>query len=683
MDNLWSDADAERLVADYTSRGVNADLAIRTYSSRLLGGDPRLVMHGGGNTSVKTTMPDLFGDMIEVLCVKGSGRDLGTIEPDGHPAVRLRPLVRLRSLDRLSDEDMVNAQRQNLLDTAAPNPSVETLLHAYLPHKFIDHTHSIASTAIACLPDAEAACQEMFGGRVGFVKYIMPGFALAKESIAVFERAPHVEGLLLEHHGIFSFASTARESYDLMIEFVTIMERFIAVRGREPPSLQAVAAPAPMPLETLLPLLRRVLGSHSDPDRPHWLLSHRTSGLISRFTDGQGLSDYGRLGVATPEQVIRIKRQPAILPAPDGRDPDGWAAQADEAVDRFVSDYQAYFERGNARVGGRVALDPLPRVFAIPGVGIVGVGRTHAEATISSDIAEAWLEAVVDATRLGGFVSIDEADHFDMEYWSLEQAKLGRATPKQFAGQAVVVTGGAGAIGLATARAFMAGGAVVALLDLDPDRLDAAARAAGAGAIAVACDVTDPRSVASAFAAVARRFGGVDIVVSNAGAAWSGEMLDLDEAVLRRSFELNFFAHQAVAREAVRIMKRQGLGGALLFNVSKQAINPGAGFGAYGTAKAALLALVRQYALEHGADGVRVNAVNADRIRSGLLDGEMIRNRAAARGVTEDDYMAGNLLHVEVRADDVAAAFAASATLLRTTGNVLTVDGGNVSAMLR
>ena len=288
----------------------------------------------------------------------------------------------------------------------------------------------------------------------------------------------------------------------------------------------------------------------------------------------------------------------------------------------------------------------------------------------------------MDADSIGRFESITEAEHFDMEYWSLEQAKLGRSTPRRLAGRVVVVTGGAGVIGAATARAFSAEGAELAILDLD----EGAANETASGipnAIGLPCDVTDAGSVATAFAAIAARFGGVDVVVSNAGTASGGPLAELDDDVLRRSFDLNFFGHQNVAREAVRIMRRQSLGGVLLFNVSKQAINPGPGFGAYGTAKAALLALVRQYALEHGAEGIRSNAVNPDRIRSGLLTDEMIAARAGARGVSTEDYMGGNLLRQEVLAQDVAAAFVASALLEKTTGNVITVDGGNVAAMLR
>ena len=641
-------------------------------------------MHGGGNTSVKTQLPDLFDEPVEVLCVKGSGRDLAVIEPDGHPAVRRQPLDRLRRLAALSDENMVNAQRQNLLDTNAPNPSVETLLHAYLPHKFIDHTHSVTSTAIACLPDAEAVCRRIFGRRMGFVPYIMPGFQLAKVAAEVFERDPAVQGLLLAKHGIFTMANTARDAYGLMIEMVTLMERYVADQHSEKPGFHTVLLPGdPAPAATVLPVLRGLLSEAAPAGTPsRWLLNHRVSDRILRFVNGRDILDYGRRGVATPEQVIRIKSAPAILPPATAS--DAWRGEAEAAIAEFVSGYQAYFKRHNQRVGGiKKALDPLPRVLALPGFGIIGVGKTAAEASVSSDVAEAWIEAVLDAEAVGTFESISEADHFDMEYWSLEQAKLGRGAEKRLARHVVAVTGGGGAIGSAIARAFAAEGADVAILDLDAERAQATRASIGGSALALGCDVTDTHAVDRAMAGIAAHFGGLDILVSNAGAASGGMMADMPEQVLRDSFELNFFGHQAMARAAVRIMRQQRMGGVLLFNVSKQAINPGMNFGAYGTAKAALLALVRQYALEHGSEGIRANAVNADRIRSGLLSPEMIAERAAARGLTAEEYMAGNLLSTEVTAEDVADAFVASALLRKTTGNVMTVDGGNVAAMMR
>jgi rhamnose utilization protein RhaD (predicted bifunctional aldolase and dehydrogenase)/NAD(P)-dependent dehydrogenase (short-subunit alcohol dehydrogenase family) len=686
MNSLWSDEDARACVDHYAALGISADLALRTYSARLLGRVPRLVMHGGGNTSVKTRLPDLFGDPVDVLCVKGSGRDLAIIEPDGHPAVRRQPLDRLRTLPALSDEDMVNAQRQNLLDTTAPNPSVETLLHAYLPHKFIDHTHSVTSTAIACLPDAAAVCARIFGGRVGFVPYIMPGFQLAKTAAAVFEQDPSVQGLLLAKHGIFTMGETAREAYERMIEMVTLMERYVAEHGRPRPGLQPVAPPSdPAPAAAVLPVLRGLLAKAAPAGTPsRWLLNHRVSTRILAFVNGTDLRGYGRRGVATPEQVIRIKSQPAILPAASLSDPAGWREAADAAIANFVDEYQAYFQRHNARLGGiKKALDPLPRVLLLPGFGIVGLGKSAVEASVSCDVAEAWIDAVLDAESVGTFESISEADHFDMEYWSLEQAKLGRGSEKRLARHVVAVTGGGGAIGNAIARAFAAEGAEVAILDLDAASAEATRKTIGGRALALGCDVTQADAVDRAMAAIVGHFGGLDILVSNAGAASGGMMAEMPEQVLRDSFELNFFGHQSMARAALRVMRQQRMGGVLLFNVSKQAVNPGMNFGAYGTAKAALLALVRQYALEHGAEGIRANAVNADRIRSGLLSPEMIAARSAARGVTPEEYMAGNLLGLEVTAEDVAEAFVASALLRKTTGNVITVDGGNVAAMLR
>lgn len=329
---------------------------------------------------------------------------------------------------------------------------------------------------------------------------------------------------------------------------------------------------------------------------------------------------------------------------------------------------------------------------AIPGLGLVGFGKSAAEAATVADIAGAWAQTLLAAEAIGRFAPVGEADTFAMEYWSLEQAKLGKAAEKPLARQVVLVTGGAGAIGAAIARAFAAAGADVAVLDLHQDAAEAVAAACGKRALGTACDVTDPAAVQAAVAAVAAHFGGLDIVVSNAGAAWTGPMATLADADLRASFELNFFAHQSVAQAALAVFRAQDrpqdggrpvLGGQLLFNVSKQALNPGPNFGAYGISKAALLALVRQYALEEGEAGVRVNAINADRIRSGLLDDTMIKERSAARGLSEELYMAGNLLGAEVRASDVADAFVALALMQRTTGAVLTVDGGNVAAMVR
>ncbi|MCP9837954.1 bifunctional aldolase/short-chain dehydrogenase [Cyanobium sp. N.Huapi 1H5] len=701
VQHRWSDAAAREAIARYGDQGVNEDLALRTYSARLLGADPELVLHGGGNTSVKTTVHGLLGEPIRVLCVKGSGWDLGTIEPPGHPAVRLEPLQALRVLDALSDEAMVAAQRQNLIDPAAPNPSVEALLHAFLPHTFVDHTHSIALLALADQPDAAEVCREVYGDRVALVPYVMPGFALAKAAAQAYEAAAaggsEPEGMVLLQHGLFSFGATAEQSYDRMIDLVRRAEERLA-RGER--SLHAVAVPErPAPAAAVLPVLRGALGRAAVAAgvRPHWILALRDTPLARAISDDARLGDWAGRGVATPDHVIRTKAQPLVLPplpaGGDGQALAAWGRSLEQALEAYAAEYRAYFQRQNAAAGGvKKALDPLPRVAAIPGLGLVGIGKSAAEAATVADIAEAWAQTLLAAEAIGRFAPVGEADTFAMEYWSLEQAKLGKAAEKPLARQVVLVTGGAGAIGAATARAFAAAGAEVALLDLDREAAEAVAATCGKRALAAACDVTDPAAVQAAVAAVAAHFGGLDIVVSNAGAAWTGPMATLADADLRASFELNFFAHQHVAQAALAVFRSQDrpegggrpvLGGQLLFNVSKQALNPGPNFGAYGISKAALLALVRQYALEEGEAAVRVNAINADRIRSGLLDDTMIRERSAARGLSEELYMAGNLLGAEVRASDVADAFVALARMERTTGAVLTVDGGNVAAMVR
>jgi rhamnose utilization protein RhaD (predicted bifunctional aldolase and dehydrogenase)/NAD(P)-dependent dehydrogenase (short-subunit alcohol dehydrogenase family) len=684
MQSAWNDSDAGAAVAIYENLG--RDLALRVYTTRLLGQDPRLVLHGGGNTSVKTRIADLNGDAVEVLCVKGSGWDMGSIEPTGLPAVRLAPLVKLRSRENLSDEEMVRLQRANLIDPAAPNPSVEALLHAFIPHKFVDHTHSTAVLALTDQPDGAALCREVYGARVGYVPYVMPGFDLAKAAAQVFDADPSVEGLILVKHGIFSFGADAKESYERMIALVTLAEQRLA-KNRKPAFISAKLPARPASAANVAPIIR---GACSVPDGKidgawkRFVLDFRGSDAVMSFVNGSDVARYGQAGVVTPDHNIRIKNRPLVVAAPEDGALADFGASVRAAVASYADRYRQYFTRNNARVGGiKTMLDPMPRVVLVPGLGLFGLGRSKKDARIAADLAEAAVATITDAEAVGRFDPLPESDLFDVEYWSLEQAKLGGAKDPPLAGQVAVITGAAGAIGFATAKTFAAAGAEVALLDIDETAAQAKATAIGGAALGLRCDVTDEASVQDVFARVAATFGGIDIAVSNAGAAWQGRIGEVDEAVLRQSFELNFYGHQRVAQAAVKIMQAQGTGGCLLFNVSKQAVNPGPGFGPYGLPKAATLFLVRQYAVDYGSEGIRANAVNADRIRSGLLTEAMIASRAHARGVSEQDYMQGNLLGREVAADDVAQAFLAQALALKTTADVTTVDGGNIAAALR
>lgn len=685
MKSRWSDAEAQDFVKRYAEKGVGEDLGLRVYTTRLLGSDPKLVLHGGGNTSVKTKARDLLGEEVDVICVKGSGWDMGNIEPAGLPAVRLAPLRKLRVLEKLSDEDMVNYQRVNLLDSTAPNPSVETLLHAFLPHKFIDHTHSTAVLAITDQPDGEALAREIFGKRVAYVPYTIPGFALAKSVAAIFDKNPDVEGLVLLQHGIFTFADTAKDAYERMIEFVTLAEQRLQ-SGRKmlkqaslPENLASVA--------DIAPIIRGACAISRDElagTVKRQILCFRSNPAILNYVSGAELSRYSQVGVVTPDHTIRTKNWPLVVPAPQADKLEDWKKSVARAVEKYVAHYHEYFARNNERAEPKKKeLDPLPRVVLVPGVGLFGLGASAKDAAIAADIAENTIEVIADSEAVSEYCCISEADMFDVEYWSLEQAKLGKAAEKVLARQVAVVTGGGSGIGAATARAMAAEGAEVAILDRDLEAAKAVAKKIGKTALALQCDVTDSASVRAAFDKVAETFGGVDILVSNAGAAWQGTVGTVDDETLRKSFELNFFAHQTVAQNAVRVMKAQGTYGCLLFNTSKQAINPGKDFGPYGLPKAATLFLVRQYALDHGKDGIRANAVNADRVRSGLLTDEMVATRSKARGISEAQYMSGNLLGREVYADEVAEAFVYLAHAEKTTAGVITVDGGNIEAAMR
>jgi rhamnose utilization protein RhaD (predicted bifunctional aldolase and dehydrogenase)/NAD(P)-dependent dehydrogenase (short-subunit alcohol dehydrogenase family) len=685
MKSRWSDSDAKVFVSRYAPKNVGEDLALRVYTTRLLGGDPRLVLHGGGNTSVKTDMRDLLGEKVDVICVKGSGWDMGNIEPADLPAVKLAPLRGLRTLERLSDEDMVNYQRINLLDSTAPNPSVETLLHAFLPHKFVDHTHSTAILALTDQPDGESIARDVFGKRVAYVPYTIPGFALAKSVADIFDRHRDVEGLVLLQHGIFTVGASARETYERMIELVTLAEERLA-RGRK--TIVQASIPGKLARTAdFAPILRGACAIARDGHAgaaKRQILCFRASRSVFDYVNGIELSRYSQQGVVTPDHTIRTKNWPLIVPAPEDGRLDIWKRCVEEAVADFVARYHEYFALNNAKAEPRkTELDPLPRVILVPGKGLFGLGASAKDAAIAADIAENTIEVITDAEAIGRYEPISESDMFDVEYWSLEQAKLGKAAEKPLARQVAIVTGGGSGIGAATAKALARAGAEIAVLDRDRAAASFVARDCGKTALAVSCDVTKPDSVRSAFEEVVKAFGGVDIVVSNAGAAWQGEIGSVDAAILRESFELNFFAHQTVAQNAVRVMKAQGTGGCLLFNVSKQAVNPGRDFGPYGLPKASTMFLMKQYALDHGRDGIRANAVNADRIRTGLLTDSMIASRSQARGLSESGYMGANLLGREVTAEDVADAFVYLASATKTTAATLTVDGGNIEASLR
>ena len=676
IENNYSPKEA----AEWRSAGGEApadqDLGERVYTSRLIGQNPDLVMHGGGNTSVKVRRENLFGESCDVLHVKGSGWDLDTILAAGLPGLWLDPLRDLRRLEQLSDEQMVNVQRSNLLDSTSPNPSVETLLHAFLPHKYVDHTHSTPFLILANLPDAAEICKEIFGLKLGIVPYIMPGFALAKKAAEVFEEDPTVEGLLLLGHGHFAFGDTAKQSYDLIISHTQAVAEFLNLKT--PTKLKVRQ---PHQAHDILPVIRGLIGDIAGPAAPMPIMDMRNGPEDVAFLERSDLEELAKRGTASPDHVIRIKGRPLVLRK------SIWSAgrtAIKSALDSYADEYRATFDRQAPLAGQPKTILPAdPKTIWMEGVGLIGLGANATAARIAGDLAVQNARVRAVGENAGGFFPIGEKDLFDIEYWSLEQAKLGKGTPPRLRGKVVMVTGGAGTIGFAIAKAFAREGAECFLIDMDQSMLERGLADLGSGHSGLVLNVTERGSAEKAMEACIDTFGGLDILVSNAGAAMAGALLDLSEEALRAAFELNFFSHQKFAIAASKLFQTQGRQGQILFNISKQAVNPGKNFGAYGMPKATTFFLMRQLALELGDAGIRVNGVNADRIRSGLLDDDFIVERAKARGVSEDQYMAGNLLRKEVRADHVADAFVALALSERTTGHVMTVDGGNIEAALR
>ncbi len=517
--------------------------------------------------------------------------------------------------------------------------------------------------------------------------YIMPGFELAKVAANVYDANPDVEGLILINHGHFAFGDSAKQSYDRLIEHTNMVEDWLEkTSGSVPKNANGQSEQMSARALDILPMLRGIIGDANaaftgNDDIAMPVMDLRNGENVQEFFARDDLSSLSRRGVGTPDHVIRTKNYPILLTTDileKGR------AAVSGAVKKYIADYTVYFEENNARCGGaKTMLMPTPNLAWVEGVGVVGISSNGKAASVASDLAAQNITAMSNGETCGGFYPLRLEKLFDMEYWSLEQAKLGKAKPPSMQGRVVMITGGAGAIGFATAKAFAELGANIFLIDLDKEALEKALSELGGIHSGVALDITAKGAALRAMDACVQKFGGLDILVSNAGAAWSGEMSTLDDETLRKSFELNFFAHQNFATAAAKIFQAQDRGGQILFNVSKQAVNPGRGFGAYGIPKAATFFLLRQLALELGPDNIRVNGVNADRIRSGLLDEDFVSERAKARGVDEDAYMSGNLLGREVKASHVGKAFVALALSERTSAHVMTVDGGNIAAALR
>ena len=677
MKNNWSKSSAKKYIKKYKNIGFSKDLALRVYTTRLLGRNKELVLHGGGNTSVKTTIKDIDGKKYNVLCVKGSGWDMADIEPEGLPAVKLEPLIALKNKKYLSDEDMVSYQKRNLINIKAPNPSVETFLHAFLPFKFVDHTHADAVLNATNRPGGLNFCKKVFGNKVSIVPYVMPGFMLAKKINEIYSINPNINCLILMNHGIFTFADDAKEAYDLMIKYVSQAERAInKLKVKKIKQIKNFSTR--FNAHEIAPIIRGLLSNNKDQK---FVVNYRLNKHLKYFMNGKNVRSYSSKGTATPDHVIRVKPFPLIITPKKNSSIDEFKITAKKTFENYRKKYINYFNVNKNKVKGKkVMLDTSPRVVLVQNVGVFTIGKDLNAAKIAGDLTETNAKVIASVEETSAYKFIPEKDIFDVEYWSLEQAKINK--PKKILeGNVVVITGSTGTIGFETYKMFKSYGAEVVLLDYNLERLkDLQSKIKE---LCIHCDVRNKKSVKKVFNQICEKYGGIDILISNAGTATNGAIGEIDDNVLRQSFEDNFFSHQNCASEAIKIMKKQNINGCLLFNISKQSVNPGKNFGPYGLPKAALLSLCKQYAVDYGSYGIRSNGVNADRIRSGLMNDKMIRTRAKARSVSTDDYMRENLLLNEVKAEDVAKAFFHLATSKKTTGAVLTVDGGNIAASLR
>ena len=648
MQSLWTDEEASQ----YTD-----ELGLRVFTSRLLGRNPELVLHGGGNTSVKVDEKDFFGDPVSLCYVKGSGWDLATIEREGFAPVRMSALLRMAELPAMSDSDMVREQRAAMTRPDAPAPSIEAILHAILPFKFVDHSHANAIAALTCSQEGEARVRECFGKRVLIVPYVMPGFILAKTVYDLIKgrdlRAEGIDGMVLLKHGLFTFADDARASYEKHIELVTLAEEYLTKRAASRPAGQTTKKA----LLTLAQLRKVVSQKRGFPQ-------------IARLNDSPeavayaGLGDATVRGPLTPDHSIRTKRIPAVIGDDIGA-----------SVAEYAENYGAYFARN---ASGQQMLDPAPRFALWKDHGIVSFGDTVKDANIVADIASATAATVALAEAAGGWEPLPEKDIFEIEYWELEQAKLKKGPARKVhQGKVALVTGCAAGIGFAIAESLAEQGAQVIGLDIDKEIPAIMNRI---GAIGFVVNLTEDQPVIEAIEYAVREFGGIDIVVSNAGIFPKNEYLDaMTQSDWDRTLLINLTSHQKLMNKVIPYVK-EGLEPSIIFVGSRNFKAPGPGASAYSCSKAALTQLCRVASLELAPFKVRVNIVHPDAVfDTKLWTPEALQRSADRYGMTVEEYKTKNLMKVEIKSKDIGNMVAAMASplFLKVTGAQIPVDGGN------
>jgi rhamnulose-1-phosphate aldolase/alcohol dehydrogenase len=677
--NLWDPRRAEGL----------SELEALACRSNLLGRDRAVANYGGGNTSTKARERDHTGREVDVLWVKGSGSDLATIQAHQFTGLKLQEVLPLMEREQMSDEEMVAYLASCQLRPDMPRGSIETLLHAFVPHAQVDHTHPDAINMICCAEGGEELAAECFGDEAVWIPYIRPGFTLSKQVGEAVKNNPTARFILLAKHGLVTWGETHEESYSRTIEAINRAAEFVASRAGEPFGGRKVEPPEPDRREELLaeilPALRGALSSGPDESSHKILRSDHTSEDVLQFVCGRDSKELSQVGAACPDHLVRTKVRPLWVDFdPEKEGAEELKERLREGVVRYREDYEAYFSRHEE--ADEQMFDPNPRVVMIGGLGLVAAAKNAKEANLSRDFAYRAIAVMRGAHALGGYVSLTEEESYAVEYWPLELYKLTLAPPPdELAGRVAFVTGGAGGIGSAVARSLASRGACVVVCDFDEEGAGDVAGSLPEPGIPARADVTDEGEVARAYRHAVLEYGGVDVVVSNAGLASSApieetsvEMWDKNHAVLAKGYFL-------VSREAFRLIKEQGMGGSLIFVASKNAMAAGKNASAYSSAKAAELHLARCLAEEGGSERIRVNTVNPDAVLQGsrIWGSSWREERAAAYSIEPDEleehYRQRNVLKLNVLPENIAEAvlhFASEARSSRSTGNVLNVDGG-------